>query len=176
MNLLKLCTYLMLMSLGLISFSACQSGELEPKSQKGFLNVYLTDDPGDFQEVNIDIQAIEVKMQDSSSWYGLQTQSGIYDLLLLQNNVDTLLAADSLPNGIVQEIRLILGPDNTIMRDSILFPLKTPSAQQSGLKIKLQQLMIQDSLTQVTLDFDAGESVVEQGNGQYSLKPVIRVQ
>ena len=53
--------------------------------------------------------------------------------------------------------------------------MDTPSAQQSGLKINLNKILVQDSLNDVLLDFDANESVVEKGNGGYSLKPVVRV-
>lgn len=139
------------------------------------LQIFLTDDPADYDQVNIDLQEVWVKIKDSTDLYLLQTNQGIYDLLQLQNGLDTLIATDSLPPGEALELRLVLGQDNSIMVDSTLHELKVPSAQQSGLKIKLQQILVQDSLSSVTIDFDAGKSVVEQGNGGFLLKPVIRV-
>ena len=139
------------------------------------LQIFLTDDPGDYDQVNIDLQEVWVKVKDSSDFYILQTNQGIYDLLQLQNGLDTMIVNDSLPPGQVQELRLLLGPDNSIMVDSVLHEMKVPSGQQSGLKIKMNKILVQDSLATVTIDFDAGESVVEKGNGSFSLKPVIRV-
>ncbi|MDW3649042.1 MAG: DUF4382 domain-containing protein [Bacteroidia bacterium] len=158
-------------------FAACEEGSLNPNDPngKGLLQINLTDNPGDFDQVNIDLQQVEVKMRDSSGFQEVNTYAGIYDLLQLQDGVDTLIVRDSIPLNEIQQVRLILGADNSIMVDSILYPMDTPSAQQSGLKINLNRMMGQDSLNSVLLDFDAAESVVEKGNGTYSLKPVIKV-
>ena len=53
--------------------------------------------------------------------------------------------------------------------------LDTPSAQQSGLKLKVDQKLEADTYYTFILDFDVDESVVSQGNGGYSLKPVLRL-
>jgi hypothetical protein len=76
---------------------------------------------------------------------------------------------------VLKELRLILGPGNSVMKDSVLYDLDTPSAQQSGLKIKIDKSLglAFDSLT---VDFDAEKSIVETGNGKFILKPVIRVK
>jgi hypothetical protein len=61
------------------------------------------------------------------------------------------------------------------MKDSVLYDLETPSAEQSGLKIKIDKNLgfTTDSLT---LDFDADKSILETGNGKFILKPVIKVK
>ncbi|MDX2283797.1 MAG: DUF4382 domain-containing protein [Bacteroidia bacterium] len=152
--------------------SACQSEQLTPR--RAMLAIRLTDDPAAYDQVLIDLQQVRVRTA-GAGWYDVATYVGIYDLLALQNGLDTLIVQDSLPPGQIDEIRLILGPDNQVVIDSAAYPLKTPSAQSSGLKIKLQQTLVQDSLTTVVLDFDAGQSIVAQGNGGFLLKPVIRV-
>jgi len=168
------------LSLGLLIVSivliqACSpSLEIQPGARRVPIQIFLTDDPGDYDQVNIDLLEVSVKM-DSLGFQTLQTYPGIYDLLQLQNGLDTLIVNDSLPPGELKEIRLLLGENNSIMVDSVLYELKVPSGQSSGLKIKFNQGLVQDSLAQITLDFDAGASVVEKGNGSYSLKPVIRV-
>lgn len=156
---------------------ACDEDSVQPTdpNAKGLLRIDLTDDPGDFQQVNIDLQQVMIKMSDSSGFQEVNTMAGIYDLLQLQDGVDTMIVRDSVPINEIQQVRLILGSDNTIMVDSVLYPMDTPSAQQSGLKINLNRFMSADSLNTVLLDFDAAESVVERGNGSYSLKPVIKV-
>jgi len=54
------------------------------------------------------------------------------------------------------------------------YPLETPSAQQSGLKINLHESISAGLLYKLLLDFDAARSIVKTGNGKYILKPVIR--
>lgn len=80
-----------------------------------------------------------------------------------------------MPLVILKEMRLILGPNNTIMVDSVLHDLETPSAEQSGLKIKVDK-NLSLTLDSLTIDFDAKQSIVETGNGKFILKPVIRVK
>ncbi|MDP5172820.1 MAG: DUF4382 domain-containing protein, partial [Bacteroidia bacterium] len=138
---------LWLPSLFLIGLWACDSQTIDPNTAPARLHVYLTDGPGDYQQVNIDLLQVRIKTKGSSGWVDLATNQGIYDLLQYQAGDDTLIVNDTLPPGEIQEIRLVLGPNNSVMVDSVLYPLATPSAQQSGLKIKLQSFMYADSLT-----------------------------
>jgi hypothetical protein len=159
-----------------ITFVACNKDD-NNDTQQTTLNVRLTDGPGDYDQVNVDIVEVRVKMSDDTAqWITLTNGNyGVFNLLDYQNGVDTLLATGQVPNVFLKEVRLILGDSNTIMVDSVLYELKTPSAEQSGLKIKLdKQLSLTDNL--LLLDFDAAESVVETGNGGYILKPVIKVK
>ncbi len=146
-----------------------------PVSGAARLIIYLTDNPGDYQQVNVDLQQVRIKIKDDSSWVDLNTNQGIYDLLQYQAGDDTLIVNDTLPPGEIQELRFVLGDSNSVMVDSVVYPLFVPSGSSSGLKIKLQKLMVSDSLTNVTLDFDAEKSVVKTGNSRYLLKPVINV-
>jgi hypothetical protein len=141
------------------------------------VEIRLTDEPGDYEKVIIDVVDIQVKFD--GDWIDLDTDyTGSYDLIELTAGVDTLLAVSNLPAGELKEVRLILGDDNFVQIDSILIPLRTPSAQQSGLKIKLENALLQPDLSYtLLLDFDAGRSVVRAGNsGNYNLKPVIRAE
>jgi hypothetical protein len=71
---------------------------------------------------------------------------------------------------------LILGEDNQIvLEDGSTVDLKTPSAQESGLKLDVDADLKAGIPYELVLDFDAARSVVKAGNsGQYILKPVIR--
>jgi hypothetical protein len=140
------------------------------------LRIRLTDGPGDFQQVNVDIREIRVKTSnDTAQWILLQTNAGIYNLLDFQNGIDTLIASGPVPVVTLKEVRFVLGPDNSVMVDSIIYPLTTPSAQESGLKVKIDKNLGLDINTFV-LDFDAAESVKKQGNGVYKLHPVIKLK
>ena len=144
-------------------------------NQTAKLEVRLTDAPGDYEEVNIDIQSVEINSSDGNSgWTTLDVESGVYNILELTNGLDTLLATAELPAGRISQIRLILGDNNSVKVNGEAKPLSTPSAQQSGLKLNLNATLTEGITYTITLDFDAARSIVVKGNGTYSLKPVIR--
>lgn len=135
--------------------------------------VSMTDAPGPYKAVNIDLQAVEITGDGKATM--LNVNAGIYNLLDLSNGKDTLIATGSLNVDKVQQIRLILGPNNSVVTSAgITHSLQTPSAQQSGLKLQVHQHLQPGVAYYVLLDFDATQSIVEEGNGDYSLKPVIR--
>lgn len=145
-----------------------------PAAGKASVSMRLTDDPGDYDAVYIDIKQIEVKMEGSESVLITPLRPGIYNLLNFRNGVDTLLVTSDLNAGRVEQIRLILGPNNSVVVDGQTHALNTPSAQESGLKLNLKDTFEAGKTYQVWIDFDAGKSIVKTGNGKYNLKPVIR--
>jgi hypothetical protein len=149
----------------------------ESESANARLEVYLTDAPGDYENVFVDIQSVAVHGSEEdggSGWNELAVVPGKYDLLELTNGLDTLLGSIELPPGKISQIRLKLGSDNTIVVGGETHALKTPSGMQSGIKILVNAVLTEGITYKVLLDFDVARSVVEKGNGTYSLKPVIR--
>ncbi len=141
------------------------------------LQVRLTDAPGDYEAVHVDIKGIEINSgEGDNGWVALKNiHTGVYDLLKLTGGLDTLLASEELPAGHISQIRLILGENNTVKTNGQVFALKTPSAQQSGLKLKVNATLTEGITYTILLDFDAARSVVSAGNsGNFNLKPVIR--
>lgn len=129
--------------------------------------------PGEYQEVNIDVIAVNMIVNDSLIELG--TNQGIYNILEFVNGRDTLLVDEEIDAGFVSQIRLILGENNTVMIDSTVYDLKTPSAQQSGLKLNVHQELLGGEAYAYVIDFRVVKSVVKTGNDKYILKPVIRV-
>jgi len=143
------------------------------------LQVYLTDDPGDYEAVYIDVKDVQINVTGDSSngWQSLQTvNAAVYDVLKLVNDDDTLLADANIPSGKLHQMRLVLGTENYVKVEGTtqLIKLETPSAQQSGLKLNIQQDVLDGILYTITLDFDVAKSIVKTGNGKYILKPTIR--
>jgi len=155
-----------------ILFNACSKNE----THSTVFNLRLTDDPlANVQEVNIDLQKIIVITNEGRDSFELGTNAGIYNLLDYQGDLDTLIGSAVLKAEEISQVRLVLGTENSIMVDSLLHDLKTPSAQQSGLKINVHANIADVDIYNLLIDFDAEKSVVEQGNGNYLLKPVIKI-
>jgi len=162
----------------------------EAADGKAHMEVTLTDAPGDYQQVNIDVQGLRIHYTPAESdtaesdttdsdnngeWIDLPVEPMNVNLLELTNGVDTLLAEVDLDPGHYRELRLILGNDNTVMVDSTISNLKVPSGQQSGYKIKFETDLEAGDELDVVVDFDAGRSVHKAGkSGKYILKPVLK--
>ena len=141
------------------------------------LRVRMTDAPMLADSVNVDIREVKVKFQEDSigGWANLTTYAGVYDLLGLQNGVDTLLAVGVIPTDEVKEIRFVLGPNNSIVVGGVNYPLSVPSGAESGLKLKVDR-QLHGSLDSLLIDFDAALSIHQLGNGTYQLKPVLKIK
>ncbi len=141
------------------------------------LKIRLTDNPVAAEEVNVDIQQVRVKFNEDSiqGWTNLDTHAGVYDLLGLQNGVDTLLAVGVIPTNVVKEIRFVLGTNNSIKVAGVTYPLTIPSGAESGLKIKVNK-QLNGTLDSLLIDFDAALSIHQTGVGTYQLKPVLKLK
>ncbi|MHC4955173.1 MAG: DUF4382 domain-containing protein [Planctomycetota bacterium] len=112
-----------------------------------------------------------------------------FDLLTLQNDRTAVLADDFLPVGLYKELRLFLaegsgspigGPGfrspNRIVIDGEEYPLKVPSGEQSGLKLKGEFEIKRDTLTLLRIDFNVRTSVVQRGHRmEFLLKPKLNM-
>lgn len=161
----------------MLLFTACSKKNetvVTNSSQKTNVNFHLTDGPANYDAVYIDIQQVEVTMEGSAAVTLTPVKPGVYNLLDFRNGADTLLMRAELPPGKISQLRLILGTNNSVVVGGQTHPLNTPSAQESGLKLNLKEEFLASGSYDVWIDFDAGKSINETGNGKFQLKPVIR--
>lgn len=176
---------LALVAVAALALAGC-SKDRDKKNGAGpaTMEVRLIDAPGDYQAVNIDVRNVQIHVSDDndpSGWQELPLiRPGIYNLLDFVNGNSALLTSAQFPAGKVSQIRLVLGPDNTVVtRDEEVYPLKVPSGAESGLKLKINAELVADVTYQLVLDFDVAKSVKDKGgsnkNEKFKLKPTIRV-
>jgi len=154
-------------------FMQISSCNKDNDNEKAHITVRMTDAPANYDAVMIELKGVEI-IGNEGSVVVLNTKAGIYNLLDFSNGLDTLIASGDLNAGLVSQVRLILGTHNSLLVDGEVFPLSTPSAEQSGLKLQINQTFEPGVEYMILLDFDANQSVVSNGNGEYQLKPVIR--
>ena len=114
-----------------ISLSACEKDSMQSSSNKTNLAIHLTDAPADYEAVLIDVQDVMINRSgEDEGWTSLENiKTGIYNLLELTGGIDTLIASSELDTGIVSQIRLILGENNSLVIEGDTVFLSTPSAQ-----------------------------------------------
>ncbi len=134
-----------------------------------------------FSHVYVTVTEVHLNATEGDSgWTSFKPVNPVrLDLLALQNDKTALLISGNIAAATYHQVRLVLSStegDNYVVlaKDGSRHNLATPSASQSGLKIKNLNVTI-DAETKAAfiLDFIASESIVSQGNGGYSLKPVI---
>jgi Domain of unknown function (DUF4382) len=153
-----------------VALTACKK-----EARMTTLKINMTDAPAAWDEVNVDLQQVTINFNgDSSAWIPLETKAGVYNLLGLQNGLDTLIAQGTFPTNTVNEIRLVLGDNNTIKVDGQTYPLTIPSGETSGFKIKVNR-KLHNTIDSLLIDFDAALSITQETDG-YKLRPVITLK
>ena len=180
-------------------FSACTKSGV---NENGAVAVFLTDGPGDFDAVNIDIQKVEVKVDkdeknkrdenrnrldddkddhlkrkdDFGEWIDLGFASKIIDVLSLRNGIETQLGTANIDAGTVRKIRITLGTKNSVVKAGVTYDLLLDSQTSNFLYVKLfddHRERGNRNDVKVWVDFDIASSIVE-ANGKFYLKPVLR--
>lgn len=170
----KIWTGITLLVLLLTSWSCKKADDTQNAQGKASVSMHLTDDPAAYDAVYIDIQQVEVTVEGSSAVTLTPVRPGVYNLLSFRNGLDTLLLRADIPAGKISQMRLILGANNWVVVDGNRYDLNTPSAQESGLKLNLNETFAANGSYDLWIDFDAGKSINQTGNGKYMLKPVVR--
>ena len=158
--------------------ASCSDSTSESNSNPSKFKICLIDAPANYDAVYIDIEDVQVNYSnDDAGWASLENvRKGVVNILDLSCGSELLIAEGMAKEGFLSEIRLMLGADNTVVVDGVSHMLSTPSAQQSGLKLKINKSISSGQLHQLIVDFDANKSIVKAGNsGKYNLKPVLRV-
>lgn len=151
------------------------------KNETARVQLKLVDEPGDYEEVNIEIIDIQYQSDEDEGWQSFTPEDEFpinVDITELIAGNDLLLTDEVLPVGVIKQVRLVLSDNNTlkIEDEEELIPLSTPSAQQSGLKLNLDKELEAGFVYTFILDWSVQKSIVEAGNsGKYILKPVIKV-
>jgi len=154
----------------------------------GYLELSITDAPIDASNVkSVWITITEIKYQKNNEWQstGLLPSPITVDLLTLTHGSTYDFSQIPLSVGTYSNIRFSLdileegtsGESNCYIEfnDGSSSPLFVPSGDQTGYKAIGSFDITKDGITGITVDFNLRKMVVKKGNGDYLLKPVLRM-
>lgn len=171
-----------------LALAACGGGGGGDAPATGTVRMSMIDAQCGYKNVFVNVREVRIQRSPTASdsdagWVSIPVPGGPkqVDLLSLTNGALLDLGAATVEAGTYEQLRLVLADTgNVVVMDDgagTTHELKTPSAQQSGLKIKAPYTVAADTTTDYLLDFDACKSIVVAGNsGQWILKPVVRLQ
>jgi hypothetical protein len=167
-------TFIMLLAVVPLMMVSCKKESKSGSASNVKFNI--TDAPADFGALNIDVQSIQVH-STASGWVTLNSSLGVINILSYVNGNATLAAQGSVTAGAIDQIRLVLGSNNSVVVNGNTYSLSAASsaALQSALTINATGQLLADSSYTFTIDFDAAQSVTAMGSGQFQLNPVIRL-
>lgn len=186
---------------------SCQKTEVNPSDEplpnQNKLSVYLTDGPGYFDSILVNIQGLAVKIDTTEEWWGwsngfhnwwnnwgnqdkkdrgafwdtLKINPGIYNLLDLANGADTLLASANVAKGKILAFKLSLGSSgNSLVKSGTTYPLNlVPGWNNVFIRVYGDNFQkVNSNHYKIWIDFDAGRSIIKVHDGLFYLRPYLR--
>jgi hypothetical protein len=175
-------------------FTACGDGTTGPREGTATLSVYLTDAPGDVENVWVELLGLTAQGGEGG---GMELLGEPTDMILLTDLVGTvqLLSVNAeLDPSVVRQFRLVVGDAVLETRDGEVYvkgdptlpaglepetvgELHCPSCSQSGIKVKVphDEIEVGEGEAALVIDFDVSQSFGHKaGNsGKWVMKPVI---
>ena len=157
--------------LGAILVALILSGCSSEKTGK--FQLYLTDvSIAGLDHVYVTMSGAYLRKQDGSWTDNISSASLTFDLLSLQNRED-MVAEVKLQEGTYTGIKLVISAAS-VVSDTRTFNITIDPPYE--VIIPAVFTIRVDGTVELVLDFDAGQSLTDLGNGQYSLMPVIAVK
>jgi hypothetical protein len=162
----------------LLALAGCSGGGGDGGSSgSGTMQVRMIDATGAWQNIFVTISGVKAVPADGP----IQTLSDTeqtFDVLALTGGVDKLIGTNTtLPAGTYNQIRLMIKSVDAVDSGGVHHAVTVPSGAQTGLKLVGPFTVGANTVTTITLDFDAAHSIVVTGgpSPKYLLKPVIKV-
>jgi hypothetical protein len=177
-----------------MSLTACEDEAAGPQESEATLSVFLTDAPGDVENVWVELLSLTTQGGEGG---GQELLSEPTDLVLLTDLVGTvqLLSVNAgLDAATFRQLRLVVGDAVLETTEGEVFvkgdpelpaglepetlgDLHCPSCSQSGIKVKVpnDEIEVEEGASALVIDFDVAQSFGHKaGNsGKWVMKPVI---
>lgn len=162
-----------LLALSVLTLNACTKDDAA--DAKTNLRVYLTDAPADYEAFYLDVKEVQVNM-NGKNWITLgAVRQGTYDLVRYSNGLDTMLANSVIGIGNITQMQIVLGNNNSVVIGGTRYPVTVPEGMQNVIRANTNMWTESGLTYKIWMDVDLARSLVAGGDGQYILKPSMRV-
>lgn len=163
---------LMAAVISMIAFTACEQ-QVDNNGREAGVTIKMTDAPGDYAALNVEIERVDI-YSESSGWVTLSNETQMVNVLELTNGVETTLASSSeLEAGLYTQVAVHFGSNNSIQVQSDGAYAELDLGGESSIVVDIAAEVSASASTEVLLDFNVAESVVEI-NGVFTLDPSVQ--
>jgi hypothetical protein len=170
--------------LGGLTLTSCKKEDNQITNPNGAFKVRMTDAPADYEALNLSVVSVEA-YNESSGWIMLNSQTQSFNVLDLNNGVETTLAYNAeMEAGSYSMIRLRFASQASLTEQHAVTigGLTTTSSVSSNLQwsgpteiiIPISARVSSSQSADILLDFNVAQSIIESGQN-HLIKPMIEV-
>tara|TARA_R110000868_G_scaffold138942_2_gene353496 strand:+ start:9624 stop:10493 length:870 start_codon:yes stop_codon:yes gene_type:complete len=166
----------------LVLFGALCTGCTEPSETRSLVNILLIDAPGDFDEVWVEVEGVEILpagsrgSEDNANWVSIPYQAASNMVLVsaLIDETQLLVGRTELQSGNISKIRFLLGEEVYLIKDEERIDMSMTPDIEELLELDLDITIESGYSYDIILDLDLIQSVVADQNGDYVFVPHFR--
>ena len=160
----------------------------EPKS----FTVRMTDAPGDYYKFDVEIESVQAFNASTNQWVVLSNKSQIVSVLDLTNGKSTVIASESdVEFGNYTKVRLNFGKAYDLHVNAnatvgggaggvgvgvgVSVASTTTWDGPTSVDLNINSTVNSQNGADVLIDFDVAQSVIDNGNDNYSIDPSMRI-
>lgn len=168
----------------LLAFSSCKKDETEPTEEQAAqtesFKVRMTDNPGNYSELDVEITKVEV-YRDNSEWITLNGNTQVVSVLDLTNGEEVDLAfKQDVAFGAYSKVRLTFGTNNELKFNSFAqaggiassVNLAWNGSTSQTVEVEINEQVDASTGANILLDFNVQESIIDAGT-QYLIDPTV---
>lgn len=157
--------------MAMFAFTSCDKNVKNDGKEAG-VSINMTDAPGDYAALNVEIERVDI-YSESSGWITLSNETQMVNVLELTNGVETNLATSTtLEAGLYTQVAVYFGSNNSIQAQTNGQFAELDLGAESMIIVDINEEISAGSNTDILLDFNVAESVVEV-NGVFTLAPEV---
>jgi len=158
-------------------------GCTEATETRSLVNLLLVDAPGDFDEVWVEVNGVEILpagirgSEENANWVSIPYQAASNMVLVsaLVNDTQLLVGRTEIPAGDISKIRFLLGNVAYLISDDNRIDMTISTNSEALLEVAVD-ITTQSGLSyDIFLDLDLSQSVVANQNGGFDFVPSLRV-
>ncbi|WP_339925797.1 DUF4382 domain-containing protein [uncultured Cyclobacterium sp.] len=158
-------------------------GCTEAAETRSLVNLLLIDAPGDFDEVWVEVNGVEILpagirgSEENASWVSIPYQAASNMVLVsaLVDDTQLLIGRTEIPAGDISKIRFLLGDVVYLINDDVRTDMTISPDSESLLEVDVD-ISTQSGLSyDIILDLDLAQSVVANQSGGFDFVPHLRV-
>lgn len=163
----------------IILLLGCSVNNVNDISDQSIISVSLKAKSGELNEVFIEVKDVQLKLASNLSapgnWVSLNTTNqGVYNFYDLQENSKLLLVENvSLKSDYLQELKLVLGDENSIIINSQFFDFNISENGLLEAKNSIGLQLLPGKIYDIIIEFDIDESVIFNQQDGFNLEPKI---